>query len=238
MERTSTGIRGLDKLLEGGFPRGSTILLTGPSGSGKTIFGLQHLMVGARGQDEASALIQLEGHPMNLGWHQETFGWDFSTAQEKGLLAIYTFDPKDYMNFKPMTIKGQVISKIKAIAESLKISHMVIDSVTPIGLSLNDLADYRTALFYLIEFTKSMGITTVLVSENSEHDTDAHYSLSKHGVEEHVCDGVIQLGLETLEGGEVRKRMAIRKMAATDFPTGWYPVNITAKRGFEVKPFR
>ncbi|MEM5821210.1 MAG: ATPase domain-containing protein, partial [Candidatus Aenigmatarchaeota archaeon] len=43
IERISTGIEELDKLLEGGFVKGSCILVSGYPGSGKTIFGFQFL---------------------------------------------------------------------------------------------------------------------------------------------------------------------------------------------------
>jgi len=37
-ERVPTGIQGLDALIEGGFPKGRSILVTGEPGTGKTIF--------------------------------------------------------------------------------------------------------------------------------------------------------------------------------------------------------
>lgn len=37
LERISTGLPGLDSLIEGGIPRGSTVMVAGNSGSGKTI---------------------------------------------------------------------------------------------------------------------------------------------------------------------------------------------------------
>ena len=40
-ERISTGITGLDEMLDGGVWRGSTTLLGGPSGAGKTTIALQ-----------------------------------------------------------------------------------------------------------------------------------------------------------------------------------------------------
>ena len=36
MDRTKTCIKGFDNLIEGGFPKGSTILLSGTPGTGKT----------------------------------------------------------------------------------------------------------------------------------------------------------------------------------------------------------
>lgn len=46
-DRVPTGIEGLDPSIEGGFPRGSLILLAGNPGTGKTVFGAQFLYRGA-----------------------------------------------------------------------------------------------------------------------------------------------------------------------------------------------
>src|SRR5439155_318949 len=46
--RVSTGVPGLDDMLEGGFPAGSLITLAGRPGTGKTIFGSQFLYQRAR----------------------------------------------------------------------------------------------------------------------------------------------------------------------------------------------
>lgn len=43
MESLSTGIEGLDLLMDGGYPKGKGILITGPPGAGKTILGLHFL---------------------------------------------------------------------------------------------------------------------------------------------------------------------------------------------------
>lgn len=47
--RITTGIKELDTLLEGGFPKGTVILVSGGPGTGKTLFGLSFL---ARGSQE------------------------------------------------------------------------------------------------------------------------------------------------------------------------------------------
>ena len=43
VERIKTGIPGLDKLIQGGFVKGSAVLISGGTGAGKTIFCLQYL---------------------------------------------------------------------------------------------------------------------------------------------------------------------------------------------------
>src|SRR3989337_765260 len=45
--RVSTGLASLDKLIEGGFPQKTVILLSGGPGTGKTLLGLNFLIEGA-----------------------------------------------------------------------------------------------------------------------------------------------------------------------------------------------
>ena len=47
MERVPTGVYGLDTLMEGGIPKGRTVLVTGACGTGKSIFCTQYLYQGA-----------------------------------------------------------------------------------------------------------------------------------------------------------------------------------------------
>src|SRR5436309_15245297 len=46
-ERCITGIDGLDNILNGGIPRGNTVLITGSIGTGKTSLCLEFLVYGA-----------------------------------------------------------------------------------------------------------------------------------------------------------------------------------------------
>ncbi|MCX6775228.1 MAG: hypothetical protein NT130_00005, partial [Candidatus Micrarchaeota archaeon] len=48
IKRVPTGIEELDKIIDGGFPEGSTILVKGSPGTLKTILGLQFLYNGAK----------------------------------------------------------------------------------------------------------------------------------------------------------------------------------------------
>ncbi len=50
--RVSSGISGLDALLDGGFPEGKVILVLGEPGTGKTILASQFLHFGANNAGE------------------------------------------------------------------------------------------------------------------------------------------------------------------------------------------
>ena len=47
LRRIPTGIRGLDEMIEGGFPFPSVVLVAGSAGTGKTTFSMKFLMEGA-----------------------------------------------------------------------------------------------------------------------------------------------------------------------------------------------
>ena len=57
-ERDAFGVAGLDAMLKGGVPAGSTTILFGPPGSGKTLLGLSFLAEGAR-RGERGPLLRL-----------------------------------------------------------------------------------------------------------------------------------------------------------------------------------
>lgn len=228
MERVKTYITGLDGLIEGGFPRGSSILLKGSPGTGKTIFGLQFLYNGCVKENEAGMLIQIEEFDKTLEWYANTFNWDLGSYQNMGKLAIFSFKPKSYGKFHPTKLEGEFLGKLRNIIESMKITRIVLDSITPLEVALNNPAEYRRSFYETVEFLKEMGATSLIVCDEKEED--------KYEAEEHVCDGVIKLRHVEAEN-RYKKELTITKMTATKFEQGWYPVTITPQLGFTVKPF-
>ncbi|MFH1246916.1 MAG: ATPase domain-containing protein, partial [Candidatus Micrarchaeota archaeon] len=46
IEHIKTGLKGLDEMLNGGFPKGRSILVSGACGTGKTILSMQYIYNG------------------------------------------------------------------------------------------------------------------------------------------------------------------------------------------------
>jgi len=86
MERLSTGIKGLDSLIQG-YPEGRSILITGESGAGKTIFGLQFLNACCEA-GVTCVYLTMEERPEDLKAQAMSFGWDLADYEHKGLLRI------------------------------------------------------------------------------------------------------------------------------------------------------
>ena len=56
-DRVSLGVQGIDEMMGGGVPRGSSVLLTGPSGSGKTVLSNSFIIEGAERGEPPSLLL-------------------------------------------------------------------------------------------------------------------------------------------------------------------------------------
>ncbi|RLJ10107.1 MAG: hypothetical protein DRP15_01175 [Candidatus Aenigmatarchaeota archaeon] len=214
VKRISTGIPGLDPLVEGGFIDGSVILLTGGTGTGKTIFSLQFLWHGLQ-KGESGVYITLEENPTDIKEDGLEFGWDFEKFEKRGLFKIVYHDPAQVNN-----LGSVIIDEI----ERLKAKRIVIDSTSVIALNMESQSQVRKFLYNIINTIKRTGCTGILISEVPE----GSQSLTRFGVEEFVVDGVIILNyLGTV--GEYVRSLQIRKMRRTDHGKDVYPLDITHK---------
>jgi len=74
LNKVLTGIRGLDDITNGGFPRGRATLLAGGPGSGKTVLALQALVNGAK-NGEPGIFVAFEEDSVRIVANAATFGW-------------------------------------------------------------------------------------------------------------------------------------------------------------------
>lgn len=74
MGRISTGVEGLDEMLQGGLIPGRTYLVKGGPGSGKTTLGVQFIMEGVK-NGEKCLYMTLEESPKSLKENVAKFGF-------------------------------------------------------------------------------------------------------------------------------------------------------------------
>lgn len=218
VERVKTGIPGLDKILAGGIPQGSVVLVTGSAGTGKTTFLSQFIWEGLQ-EGEKCMFLTLEETPQDIKRDAILFGWDFSKYEKPGKFRIEFFDPFEL---------GDVNARLKDMISVNKFTRVAIDSTSVFGMYLNDEYKIRKNLFKLAQDLKSAGCTSMLSAEIPE-DSKA---LSRHGVEEFVVDGVIVLYYLGLGEG-VFRNVAVRKMRRTNHTHGAFPLEFT-KNGLKV----
>lgn len=221
VERTKSGIKGLDELISGGFPRESTIMVTGGPGTGKTTLAINYLVSGAVDYKEKGVYISLEEDPQRtINNIKGSFSWPIEELIKKKMLKFIRAELYDFDKLKIM-IEDEV--------ESMKAKRLVVDPTTIISLFFEKPFEVRRSILDLDRTVKKLGCTTLMICEVPEGTK----GISVFGVEEFVADGIIIM--HYLEDGKFNRALSIRKMRATRHDIGVHPIEIT-KDGIVVYP--
>jgi len=121
-DRVKTGIDGLDRVIGGGFPRGSLVLLAGNPGTGKTVFSGLFLAGGV--QEGEPGVYAGFAEPKdtlmeNLSGH---IGLDLSLYEAEGKLRIL-----DFTALKEEAL-STILEEILNAVQALRAGRLVIDS--------------------------------------------------------------------------------------------------------------
>lgn len=224
IEKVKTGLDGLDEMLFGGIPRGSTVVVMGSFGTGKTTFGLQFLNQGLA-EGEKGIYISLEEDRESILADAEAHGWDLRTKLNEKQLEIVKLEPND----AKVTIQ-RIKSELPEFIKKFGASRIVIDSVSLLNLLFDSDHDRRTNLFNLSQMVKKTGATLLMTAEVKDDNPFA----SRDGLIEYVADGVISLRyLEMQSRNELMLSLRIIKMRRTEHSRKITPYSITNK-GLEV----
>ncbi len=90
VERISTGISGLDALIEGGFPKGFTILIAGNPGTGKTVL-TSHFLYNGLIKNENGLYVSFSEADYSFYKNTERFGMKFREFQKQNRVFFFRF---------------------------------------------------------------------------------------------------------------------------------------------------
>jgi KaiC/GvpD/RAD55 family RecA-like ATPase/predicted RNA-binding protein len=236
--RAPTGVKGLDNILEGGFPTNSSILITGGPGAGKTILCLMFLLYGMD-HDEHGVFISMDERPDDLRKEALKFGWDLTKYEEEGKLVIVDVSyprsglpsKEKYQMEMPFTL-DMIVRKVYEVISEINARRVVIDSLPAFGLHFEDEAEIRIAIHRLNNLLLSTGCTSIITSEI----IPGKEGVSRFGVEEFISRGIIVMDLYR-EEKEFKRAMTILKMRETDYDLRRYAFKI-GKNGIEVLPHK
>lgn len=223
--RVSTGIKGLDDMIEGGFPRGSMILLAGSPGSGKTIASAQFLHHGASVLGENGAYISFVERENVFLKNMERFGLNFGQLKNEGRFKFLDMIMPGSAEFSLDTTNFA----LKEV-QLMKAQRLVIDSFTAMSSTFDKKVEARFILHLLEIVMRELACTTILIVEVPT----GHRELGL-GFEEFIADGLIHF--ETVrERLGVRKRAVINKMRGTNHSQNYFNI-VISNQGLSLVPY-
>jgi KaiC/GvpD/RAD55 family RecA-like ATPase len=254
--RCPTGIPGFDELIEGGFPRKRSILLSGTCGSGKTTFAIQFLYNGIVKYNEPGILISLEQDPQELKADMKNFGFDLDKCEKDGKLAIIDASlARAGMSVDSVFTQGSfkdtsqgsvslladefnmenILEMATSKAKKMGAKRVVLDSLPALDFLLTGEGNevkirqmLRQMLISVNYKLKAAGLTTMMITELSEGGES-----SVHGVESYVVDGAINM-YYTAMGLQSGRNLLIKKMRGTEHSGDVHPLAFKKGTGIEV----
>lgn len=229
MEKITTGIYGLNPLLDGGLNKNSVTTIVGATGTGKTTFVTQFLHRGLEKGEEA-IYITLEEYKEQILRESSEMGWgDLKDYMDDGSLVFIEAGGMEFSDF----IKEE-LPEFVAEWEGIH-ARIAIDPLTPIVWTAEDKYKQRELISTLFSETKKVG--TVL-STLEEHGTFGDLSGPETIIPMYLSDAVIHLRyhahpaepqLDRLKGfgmAQVDTRMRIVKSRSSWHSTISHPYSI------------
>src|SRR5512135_1318391 len=188
LEKSPTGIRGLDEVTYGGLPKGRPTLVCGNAGCGKTVLGMQFLVNGATQFNEPGVFLSFEETEEDLVKNFRSFSYDLPDLARRKLVSIdYVYiERSEIEETGEYSLEGLFIRLGHAI-DSVKARRVVLDTLEVLFASLPNEGVLRAELRRLFRWLKKKGVTAIVTGERGVT------TITRYGLEEYVADCVILL---------------------------------------------
>lgn len=212
--------------MEGGIPRGNTVLVAGSVGTGKTTLSLEFLLHGAE-RGERSLFLSVTEPTTKLVENMHSFEFFRDDLIEAGFLTlvdipvVYERLGLDHEEMRPDEIRI-FLATLDAFLTESRARRVVLDSLTSLAYRIQREERIRDFMLRLSEILAAHGCTSLLVSEIGPQP--GRYSL--RGVEEAIVDGVLLLG-NARRHGDILRVLQVIKMRGTAHSRAEYVVEMT-----------
>lgn len=224
VERISSGIEGLDGLIEGGFLKGDVILLAGNTGSGKTIFSVEFIHNGAVEYQQKGVYATFEEDEKTLKRNMAKFGFDLEKLEQDGLIKVIGLEA-----MKGAGLNANIEFILNTI-KNLNAERLVIDSLTAFLNVNQEKFEYRTLMHIFYKVLKTLNCTTIMTCSVPTGSKTLGL-----GIEEFISDSVLTLE-NIIHQAELKTRFLIRKMRGTNHSRQYHEV-IICENGLKIVPF-
>jgi len=229
IEKSPTGVAGLDEITNGGLPHGRPTLVCGGPGCGKTVLGMEFLVRGATQYDEPGVFMAFEETTRELNENFASMNFAISSlcAQKKLYVEHVRVERNEIEETGEYDLEGLFIRLQRAI-DQVGAKRLVLDTIECLFAGFRDINLLRSELRRLFRWLKEKEVTAIVTAETGE----GH--LTRQGLEEYVADCVIFLDHRVADQNSIR-RMRVVKYRGSLHGTSEYPFLIGSE-GFSVLP--
>ncbi|CUH26545.1 Circadian clock protein kinase KaiC [Jannaschia seosinensis] len=224
--RAGTGIKGLNEILGGGFPRGEMNVVYGDAGVGKTTMGRQFLLDGlAKG--EKVLFITLSQTEAALKRTAAAHGWSLDGVEirnERMMDGAENSSEQTLFHTAEVELTEMMSALLKEI-EHFRPDRLVFDSIAQI----RHLADTQ------VRFQRQVLLLRALLSRMSTTSLILDSAKCMNEVVGDLADGVVALDRNVPDYDDVRRRLHVSKMRSMDFHGGNHNFRIQSG-GIQVFP--
>lgn len=185
--KISSGIKGLDYILNGGYFEYNSYLIAGGPGSGKTTVCLHFLEEGDK-KGEPCLFITLWEKEEQIRSNASLLGLNLKNLEFLDLSPSAEFftELESYDIFSPAEVEREPITKaIKSKIEFLKPKRVAIDSMTQFRYLSTDVFQFRKQVLSFLRFLNESGATVLFTAEASSDAPDDDLRF--------LADGIIDL---------------------------------------------
>src|SRR6187431_1792600 len=169
LEKSPTGIPGLDEITNGGLPTGRPTLVAGGPGSGKTLLGIAFLVNGAVQFNEPGVLMSFEQTAEELTQDVASLGFDLPTLVDERRLVV------DYVHVERSEIEetGEydlegLFVRLDHAVRSIGAKRVMLDTIEALFAGLQNEAILRAELRRLFRWLRDRGLTVVITGERGD----------------------------------------------------------------------
>lgn len=229
LEKSPTGIQGLDEITGGGLPQGRPTIVCGGPGCGKTMLASEFLVRGATEFGEPGVFMAFEETPEELTQNVASLGFDLqSLCAKKKLFLDYVYvERSEIQETGEYDLEGLFIRLQHAIS-AIGAKRVVLDIIEALFSGFSNPAVLRAEIRRLFRWLKDKGLTTVITAERGDGN------LTRQGLEEYVSDCVILLDHRVVDQASTR-RLRIIKYRGSLHGADEYPFLI-GENGISVLP--
>lgn len=204
-QRVATGVKRLDKMLEGGLLPETVVLLRGAPGTGKTSLAFQFLIEGAQ-RGEPGLFITFEEFPEALYRDAKSLGFDLQVFERQEMLRIVFTSPEVLLK----SLQNPS-SDLYDMLMQVDIRRAALDSATHFTRLTSDRLELRNIYTSLVNSLRRDRITTLLLSEERR----VEYRRADRGALSFLVDGIILMRYVEVES-QIQRAIAVLKLRGSN----------------------